>query len=192
MNPFLDRLRRYLRIAGEALALAWKATLRWLSVPVNLCLAVLGLTFVVSLGAWTFGESFEQAVLFFPDAKGGLHGELRDVPHSWSRESRAGMIASEFLLGPAKSSLLPGFPPGTRVETALYRRGRLFLDISATAALVPAGQPGAVKTGIAALERSLKAALPGLKRLSLTIGGQEPYAVGLKAEGGKGIKKTGK
>jgi len=192
MNPLLDRLRRYLRIAGEALAVAWKLTLRWLAIPVNLCLAILGLAFVVSLSSWTFGESFEQAVLFFPDARGSLHGELRDVPHSWGSEARAGMIASEFLLGPAQASLLPAFPPGTRVESALYRRGRLFLDISATAALVPAGQPGAVKIGIAALERSLKAAMPGLKRLSLTIGGQEPYAVGLKAEGGKGIKKTGK
>jgi hypothetical protein len=49
-----------------------------------------------------------------------------------------------------------------------------------------------ILTGIAALERSEKAALPGIKRLSLTIGGKEPYAIGLAAEGGKGIKKTGK
>jgi len=189
MNPLLDALRRFLLAASRALAAAWAASLKWLAVPVNLCLAVLGLVFVLSFLSWAFGDSFEQAVLFFPDARGNLRGEPRDVPHSRGSESRAELIASELLLGPARASLLPAFAPGTRVESALYRRGRLFIDISPAAALEP---PGALKSGIAAMERSLHAALPGLKRLSLTIGGKEPYAVGLKAEGGRGIKKTGK
>jgi hypothetical protein len=34
--------------------------------------------------------------------------------------------------------------------------------------------------------------LPGARRLTLTIGGTEPYIVGMNAEGGPGIKKTGK
>jgi hypothetical protein len=189
MKRFLEAFNRFLIAAGRALALAWRVSLKWLSVPVNLCLAVLGLLFVVSFVSWAFGESFEQAVLFFPDAKGRLKGELRDVPHSRGAEARAELIASELLLGPATASLDPAFAPGTRVQASLYRRGRLFLDISPEAAVE---QPQALKIGITAMERSLQAALPGLKRLSLTIGGEEPYAVGLKTEGGKGIKKTGK
>ena len=79
----------------------------------------------------------------------------------------------------------------------MYRRGRLYVDISPEAALE---DPNSLKYGIAALERSLKTALPGMKRLSITIGGQEPYAFGIadghaegiKAKGGKDIKKAGK
>jgi hypothetical protein len=189
MNRFLDALRRFLAAAGRALAAAWKASLLWLAVPVNLCLAVLGLVFVVSFGSWAIGDRFEEAVLFFPDARGRLRGELRDLPRSWGSEARAELVASELLLGPASAELSPAFMPGTRVESTLYRRGRLFLDLSPDTALEP---PTDLKNGISAMERSLRAALPGLKRLSLTIGGKEPYAVGLKAEGGKGIKKTGK
>ncbi len=196
MKRFLDALRRFLLASGRALAAAWEASLKWLSVPVNLCLAVLGLVFVVSFGSWAIGDRFEEAVLFFPDKLDKLRGEIRDIPHTSGPEARAELIASEFLLGPKDASLFSAFPPGVRVESVLYRKGRLFVDISSDAAFADPADPNTLKTriltGIAAMDRSLKAALPGLKRLSLTIGGKEPYAVGLKAEGGKGIKKTGK
>ncbi len=159
---------------------AWKRTLIWLSVPVNLCLAVLGLVFVVSFISWAATSAFEEVVLFYPDAKGSLRGELREVPHSRGSEARAELIASELLLGPKNASLLPSFSSGVRVESAIYRKGRLFIDISPEAALDP---PKSIKDGIKAMERSLKAALPGMKRLSLTIGGKEPYAEGLPIEG---------
>lgn len=189
MNRYLDASRRFLLAAGRTLAVAWVATIKWLSVPFNLCLAVLGLAFVVSFASWAIGDRFVEAVLFFPDGKGALHGELRDIPRSWGPEARAELIASELLLGPKDAALSSAFAPGVRVEAAIYRKGWLFLDVSACAALAT---PASLKTGIVAMERSLRAALPGLKRLSLTIGGKEPYAVGLKVEEGKGIKKTGK
>jgi hypothetical protein len=187
MSQFLDAPRRFLLAVGRILAAAWAATLKWLSVPVNLCLALIGLVFIVSFASWAIGDRFEEAVLFFPDAKGRLHGETRNVPHSWGSEARAELIASELLLGPKDTSLSPAFTPGVRVDSVIYRKGRLFVDISPIAAL---DSPKSLKDGIGAMERSLKAALPGIKRISLTIGGKEPYAVGLKAEGGKDIKKT--
>jgi hypothetical protein len=189
MSPFLDATRRFFIAAGRAFATAAKAAIRWLSVPVNLCLAVLGLVFFVSFATWAFTDRFEQAVLFFPDSKDRLRGEVREVPHSAGPEARAELVASELLLGPENSSLSAAFLPGVRVESVLLRKGRLFLDISQDAALAP---PKSLKGGIAAMERSLRAALPGLKRLSLTIGGKEPYADGLAVEGGTGIKKAGK
>ncbi|MGA2548192.1 MAG: GerMN domain-containing protein [Rectinemataceae bacterium] len=189
MNRFLDALRRFLDAAGQALGAAWKVSIKWLSVPVNLCLAVLGLVFVVSFASWALGYAFEEAVLFFPDQKGFLHGELRNVPHSRGPEARAELIASELLLGPKNAYLVPAFESGVRVESAIYRRGHLFIDVSPDAALAP---PKSLKIGIEAMNRSLQVALPGLRRLSLTIGGKEPYVVGLKGEAGKGIKKTGK
>ena len=189
MNRLFDAARRFLLVSGRILGSAWEASIRWLSVPVNFCLAVLGLFFVVSFASWAFGEPFEEAVFFFPDGKGALHGELREIPHSWGTEARAELIASELLLGPKNVALSPAFAPGVRVESSIYRKGRLFLDISPEAALAP---PAALKAGIVAMDRSLRAALPGIKRISLTIGGLEPYAVGLKTEGGEGTKKTGK
>ena len=192
MNRYLDALRRFLLALGRVLAAAFRATLKWLSVPVNLYLAILGLVFVVSFASWGLGSSFEEAVLFYPDAKGTLRGEVREIPHSRGTEARAELIASELLLGPKTATLFQAFPIGIRVESAIYRKGRLFIDLSQTAALQDAASPISLKTGLAAMARSLQAALPGMKRLSLTIGGMEPYAEGIGPEGGKDIKKTGK
>ncbi len=189
MKQFLESLRRFALAAGRALAVACKVTLKWLSVPVNSCLAVLGLVFVVSFVSWAFGAAFEEAVLFFPDQKGHLRGELREVPHGRGSESRAELIASELLLGPKNAVLVPAFASGVRVESAIYRKGHLFIDVSPDAALAP---KTSLKNGLEAMEHSLRAALPGLQRLSLTIGGKEPYSVGIGAEGGKEIKKIGK
>lgn len=190
MNRFLDALRGFLSIARRALAQAWDVALRWLSVPINLCLALIGLVFVISFSTWAIADRFENALLYFPDARGSLHGEVREVPHTWGREARAGLIASEVLLGPKSADLVSSFPSGVRVESILYRKGRLFLDISASAALAT---PASLKTGIEAIDRSIHAALPGILRITLTIGGKEPYSVGLKTvEGGLKIKKAGK
>jgi hypothetical protein len=190
MNRILDALRRFLLAAGRELSVAWDISLKWLSIPFNLCLAVLGLCFFVSFASWAIGDRFTTALLYFPDAKGSLHGELREVPRSRGGEARAELIASELLLGPKSFKLVPAFEQGVRVESILYRKGRLFVDISPEAAL---SSPASLKVGMSAMERSLHAALPGIKRLSLTIGGKEPYSAGLKTEvGGKVIKKTGK
>ena len=83
-------------------------------------------------------------------------------------------------------SLVTAFSPGVRLESAIYRKGRLFIYISPEAALDP---PNSLKNGMKAMERSLRAALPGMKRLSLTIGGEEPYVEGIQIEGATGIKK---
>jgi hypothetical protein len=192
MKRILDVLRRFSLAAGRAIAVAWESSLKWLSVPVNLCLAVLGLVFLVSFVSWAIGDKFEEAVLWFPDAKGVLRGEIRQIPHSWGAEARAELVASELLLGPKSTFLVPAFAPGIKVDSVLYRKGRLFVDISPEAALTDLKDPDALKRGLSAMERSLRTALPSLRRLVVTIGGTEPYAIGLKAEGGPDIKKTGK
>jgi hypothetical protein len=189
MKRILDVLRRFSLGAGKALARAWSSSIKWLSVPVNLCLAVLGLVFLVSFASWAISDKFEEAVLWFPDSKGLLRGEIRQVPHTWGTEARAELVASELLLGPKSTFLVQAFAPGVRVESVLYRKGRLFVDLTADAAL---DEPKTLRNGLAAMERSLRAALPGLRRLIVTIGGTEPYVVGLVAEGGPDIKKTGK
>jgi hypothetical protein len=156
---------------------------------VNLCLAVLGMVLFISFTSWAIADRFSDIVLWFPDAKGSLRGELRQAPIKLGAENRAELVASELLLGPKSMSLRPAFEPGVRVESVLYRKGRLYVDISLTAALQDAKT---LKTGLAAMERSLRAALPGMRRLTVTIGGIEPFATGLKTDVGGGIKKAGK
>jgi hypothetical protein len=194
MNKFTQAMRRFFVWARRVLAVAWAASLKWLAVPLNLCLSVIGLVFVVSFLSWAIGDRFEESLLFFPDAKGVLRGEVREVPHSRGSEARAELIASEVLLGPQSAGLAPAFVPNVRVESVLLRKGRLFVDISPGAALaaMDATDPNAIKWGIAAMERSLRTSLPGIKRLTVTIGGKEPYTDRLKTEGGHITKKTGK
>jgi hypothetical protein len=194
MSKFIEAMRRFFLAAGRALAIAWAASLKWLAVPLNLCLSVLGLVFAVSFVSWAVGDRFEEALLFFPDAKGVLRGEVRELPHSRGAEARAELIASEVLLGPQSANLTPAFAPDVRVESVLLRKGRLFVDISPGAALaaMDASDPNTIKWGIAAMERSLRTSLPGIKRLTVTIGGKEPYTDRLKVEGGHIAKKTGK
>jgi hypothetical protein len=186
MNRILDASRRFYLAAQRLVSLGWDRARVWLSVPINLCIALLGFVFVVSFASWAIGDPFEEALLYFPDANGHLQGEVREVPHCWGTEARAELIASEVLLGPKTASLVPDFEPGLLVRSVLYRKGGLIVDISPEAAL----EPDSLRRGMVAMERSLKAALPGLRHFTLTIGGYEPYAVGLKAEGS--TKKTGK
>ena len=70
MNRFLDALRGYLLALGRVLAVAWKASIKWLSVPVNFCLALLGLVFVISFVSWAVGSGFRGGGLVFPRREG--------------------------------------------------------------------------------------------------------------------------
>jgi hypothetical protein len=192
MKPFLETVRRIAATMGRAAAAAWRGAVAWLSIPVNLCLAVIGLCLAVSVASWAVADGFGEAVIFFPDGKGALRGEKRMVPRSFNAERKAELFASELLLGPASLSLSPAFAPGTRVESVVLRKGRLYVGLSADAALTgsegsdPTAVRKAVERGRAALERTLKVALPGIKRITLAIGGREPFAEGLPAEEGRG------
>ncbi len=190
MNSLPDGARRFLAAAAKAIAVAGRTLavgLRrarvWLEVPFNLCLAALSLVFLISLLSWALADKVAQTVLFFPDGRTGrLKGEVRDLPRVWGREARAELIASEVLLGPRDPDLEPAFLPDVRVESTLYRKGRLFIDISEGAALA---DPASLKLGLEALRRSLGLALPAAARIALTIGGQEPYSEGLPPEPSK-------
>jgi hypothetical protein len=192
MKSFLEAVRRLAAAAGRGAAAAWSRTKSWLAVPINLCLAVIGLCLAVSVASWAIADRFAEAVVFFPDGRGVLHGEKRMMPRSFNAEQKAELFASELLLGPADLGLSPAFLPGTRVESVVLRKGRLFVDLSPEAALTGSGgsDPTSVRTAIergkAALERTLRVALPGIKRITLAIGGREPFAEGLPAEEGRG------
>lgn len=149
----------------------------WLSPPPRFCAALLSLVFVISLLSWAIGDRIYQSVLFFPQSRGmELRGELRNLPRTSGREQTAELLASELLLGPASPDLVSAFPVGVRVESTMLRHGVLYLDLSQDAALA---DPARLRIGLASMQKSLRAGLPGIGRIVITIGGIEPYTDGL-------------
>jgi hypothetical protein len=197
MVSLQSAIKKILSGIAAGVAGAWKAFRAWISIPVNLCLSLLALSFLVSFISWACSARFTSAVLFFPDEKGGLRGEKREIPRRAGLEDRAELIASELLLGPARTDLSRAFVSGARLVSVLYRRGTLYVNLSPDAALPVTGAgdvargTASVKTGLSALERSLRAALPGIGRITLAIGGYEPFLDGLPSET-KGVKKSRK
>lgn len=176
MRDFSEKLKSLfaaiLRLSRKFLGLCRRG-LVWISPPPRLCAAMLGLVFLVSLIAWSAGDRSRDVVLFFPDSRtSALRGELRSVPRSFSAEAKAGIVASEFLLGPMGQRLKPAFPNGIRVESLILRGTALFVDLSEGAALSDSAD---IEKGVSALEKSLRFSLPRLRRVVVTIGGQEPF-----------------
>lgn len=166
---------------------AWRAFRAWISIPVNLCLSLLALCFIVSFVTWACSVRFAFAVLYFPDEKGVLHGEKRILPIKNGFEDKAELISSEVLLGPASTDLSRAFTAGARVASVLYRKGHLYINLTPDAALPVTGAgdlrgTASVKAGLSALKRSLRAALPGIGRITLAIGGYEAFVDGLARE----------
>jgi hypothetical protein len=194
MNRFLEAARRFFgllrrvsAIVVAALAVAWRHTRKWLSVPFNFCLASLGAVFLFSLVSWAILDRKAEVLLFFPDAKSSrIRGEVRDLPRARGPEARAELVASEVLLGPRDSRLAPAFPAGIRVETAIYRNRRLLVDISPQAAV---SDQASLRLGLESLRRSLATAVPQAARIVLTIGGREPYAESIAEGPGNASKK---
>lgn len=191
MASLSSAFARFSSALGRAASSTWRAVRSWLSAPAKLCLCAVALSLAASVAAWSISARFVDAVIYFPDGKGSIRGELRDIPKSYRPEDRAELVASELLLGPADRDLVAAFTPGAQVRSVLYRKGNLFLDLSPEAALplrtgsdAQAGSDS-VKAGLSALERTLRAALPGIKRITLAIGGYEPYAAGLSPEEGR-------
>lgn len=155
--------------------LAWlKRVVIWFSPPIRLCTSALALAFLISFIGWAAGDPFFDAVLYFPKGQGtSLKGEIRSLPKTWRSEARAELIASEVLLGPITPGLRPAFPTGVRVESAICRRGVASIDLSENAAL---SDQAALKLGLTAMRKSLRAGLPLVYRVRITIGGVEPYA----------------
>jgi hypothetical protein len=189
MNRILEACKDFALRAYEAGRSGLRIALHWLSFPINACFAALATAFLVSFLSWAIADRRAEIALFFPAGSdpaksSALRGELRDLPRPRGAEARAELVASELLLGPRDPKLHPAFPQDSRLESAIYRKGRLYIDISEDAALE---DPAALKLGLKALRRSIRAAFPGLRSLTVTIGGREPYAD--FPEAGNGAKK---
>lgn len=114
-----------------------------------------------------------SAVLFFPRAEDlRLEGEPRQVlPGGPGLEEGAREVVEEFLLGPGDSRLIAALPRGTRLREILYRRGRLYVDLSEDAIF---GREPSLDLGLRAIRRTLRYNFPTLGSFIVTVGGREP------------------
>ncbi|MBP7095675.1 MAG: hypothetical protein KBC36_06265 [Spirochaetia bacterium] len=162
MKDFLDRI----------LASAPVAALGRARVHRTLLLALL---LALALGSWAAGGARRPVVLLFPRATDGrLVGELRALP-SRKAEAEAAETLAELLLGPSDPDLAPLFAPGTKVGAVLLRDGVLWADLG-EGALGEGGAP--LRVALEAARDVLALAAPGLKGISITIGGRVPFGGG--------------
>jgi|GEM_PF-3137063 len=145
-----------------------KRVAAWFAPPVRLCTTAIALAFIFSFIGWLCSPFF-NAVLFFPKGN-GIVGEIRALPKTGGTEARAELIASEVLLGPISPNLRMAFPTGVKLRSALCRGGTAYIDLSENAALAGSEQ---LKPGLEALRRSLRAGLPFIFNVRITIGGHE-------------------
>jgi len=115
----------------------------------------------------------------FPDMNGKASSvEYRFLPRMRGLENQIEQYVAEALLGPVSVDSSSLFLKGTRVLSVLARDGVAYIDLSEDAAL--SAQSGASATflrdSLAGLIAGIGRNFPSLKRVSVFIGGHEPYA----------------
>jgi len=163
----MNSLLRIFRTLGKGIS-------EFFSSPRNFALLLLGAAFLYSFASWALNDRLDEVVIYFPALSGdSLQGELRSIPRSRDAESFAEYLVSESLLGPRSPGLVSGFGSGARLESVLYRNGKLYINISEEAAL---GDAELLKKSLKALERTARAGISSVGLVVIAIGGYEPYA----------------
>jgi len=139
---------------------------------------LLGGLFLFALTDYILSARVSRSFVF-PDMNGkGNSVEYRFLPRTRGLENQIEQYVAEALLGPVSvdSSFL--FIKGTRVLSVLAREGVAYIDLSEDAAL--SAQTGSSATflrdSLAGLVAGIGRNFPSLKRVSVFIGGHEPYA----------------
>jgi hypothetical protein len=70
------------------------------------------------------------------------------------------------------------FPPKATVRSLLVRRGVLYVDLSAPAAIPDPLAPLPLVEAAAALGRAVRFNFPGIREIAFTVDGQAPRATG--------------
>jgi hypothetical protein len=139
---------------------------------------LLALSLLISLAFFLIMPPERVArTLFFPGAtEAELSGERRLVPRVRDQEKAARLLADEMMLGPTRITLSRVFPRGTRVESLLLRNGVVYVDLNERAMIQSGEMRVDVRTGLAALRRTLLFNLRQLDEVVITINGNVPFA----------------
>jgi hypothetical protein len=123
-----------------------------------------------------------RRVLFFPStetrsAEGKavrLVAEERFLPRHRDADRDARELVEAALLGPARHGAAPLFPPKATVNTLMVRRGVLYVDLSAPAAIPDPLAPLPLGEAAAALRRTIRFNFPWVREVAFSVDGQAP------------------
>ncbi len=115
-------------------------------------------------------------IFFFPDHQSGKTiGESRKTPGvPFDKEKNMDIFVKELLLGPIDMNLDPLFASGTKLEKILYRDKIVYLDLNFMALLPDKKAVHGFDNGIILIEKNIKFNFPYVKKVVLTVLGQEP------------------
>ena len=143
--------------------------------------------FLISLTLY-ITSSFNKAnrIFFFTDHQSGkVIGETRRIPGTPSislfrqqlvekREKNMDIFVNELLLGPVNMKLDPVFSSGTKLEKILYRNKIVYLDLNFMTLLPDKKAVQGFEESLLLLEKNIKFNFPYIRRVVITILGQEP------------------
>lgn len=135
--------------------------------------ALIVLPVLLVAGIIVYGLTFpsNSCTLYFPDQYANkLVGERRVLSPIGTAEERARRVLDELALGPINPNLQPLLPNGARINLVMQRSGTLYINIEYPDLANPKIRFSLVKE---ALEKSLKASVPGSSSIKLFINGIE-------------------
>lgn len=162
------------------------ASLRVRGRPAAVGAALLAL-FALSLSLYLLSPSARvRRVLFFPSAAApsasgrGLRlvAEERFLPRHRDADRDVRELVEALLLGPARHGAAPLLPAAAAVRTLMVRRGVLYVDLAAAAALPDPLAPLPLETAADVLRRTVRFNFRGIREVAFTVGGQAPRSVG--------------
>lgn len=137
------------------------------------------IVFLISFFFWSI-ENYKKTerIFFFPEHQSGINwGENRKNPRSFiNKEKNIYIFVSELLLGPINMKLDPIFPIGTRVEKLLFRNRILYIDLNFKAIISDTEIVYGFEKGIIFLKKNIEFNFPYIKKIVITIIGEEPIS----------------
>ncbi len=132
---------------------------------------------LLNLGLFFTGRGQSRRVLFFPlDSGNGQNGEIRNMRLEKGMEKELKAFVEELLLGPVSLEMNPVAPPGTRLESILYRDGQAYLDFSRELALNNGQFQLDCQKSMELIRENLLFNFPRIQNLVITVDGQLPYS----------------
>lgn len=127
-----------------------------------------------------------RRVLFFPSAAAAsasgktvrLVAEERFLPRHRDADRDARELVEALLLGPARHDAAPLLPSTTALRALMVRRGVLYVDLTAAAAIPDPLAPLPLSQAADVLRRTVTFNFRRIREVTFTVDGQEPRAVG--------------
>jgi hypothetical protein len=169
-QPILDKL-------GSAAIKTRDMTRYWFSRLARLWAFLLVFSALISALAFFF-LPFPRTryYLEFPDATTNkMRGEVRYTPFHLNREKAAEALCREILVGPENLKSKPLFLNDTRIRSVMLRGGVLYLDLSGDMLLEDPPE-GSFRNSLARVGKLIKKNMIGIRKVVLTVEGNETYA----------------